>query len=45
MHPSGRERKKAGVSFKEGVCEECGNFDLLYKIDNRTICEDCMDAM
>lgn len=39
------ERRKAGVSFKEGICEECGNFDLLYKVDSRAICEDCMDAM
>lgn len=39
------KRRKEGVSFKDGVCEECGNFDLLYKVDNRTMCEDCRDAM
>lgn len=39
------KRRKVGESFVEGTCEECGNFDLLYKVDNRTICEDCRDAM
>jgi CBS domain-containing protein len=39
------KRRKAGESFIEGVCEECGNFNLLYKIDNQMICEDCRDEM
>jgi CBS domain-containing protein len=38
-------RLKAGESFREGPCEECGNFNLLYKIDNQMICEDCRDEM
>lgn len=29
----------------EGVCEECGETDLLYKIDGRIICESCMNDM
>jgi len=33
------------VSSKEGICEECGNYDMLYRIDNRLICEGCKDAM
>jgi CBS domain-containing protein len=39
------KRRKAGESFKEGTCEECGNFGIIYKVDSRTICEDCKDAM
>jgi CBS domain-containing protein len=31
--------------LREGVCEECGNFELLYKQDGRLICEDCRDSM
>ena len=30
---------------KEGMCEECGNFDVLYKVDNRLLCEPCREAM
>ena len=30
---------------KEGVCEECGSFDLLYSIDNKLVCESCADAV
>jgi signal-transduction protein with cAMP-binding, CBS, and nucleotidyltransferase domain len=39
------KRRKAGEAFSEGLCEECGNFNLLYKIDSRMICEDCRDEM
>lgn len=39
------KRRKANESFKEGLCEECGNFDIVYKIDNRMICESCRDSM
>lgn len=39
------KRRKAGETFKEGLCEECGNFSLLYKIDDRMMCESCRDAM
>lgn len=31
--------------YKEGMCEECGNFDVLYKVDNRLLCEPCREAM
>lgn len=31
--------------FKDGMCEECGNFDLVSKIDGRLLCEACIDAM
>lgn len=39
------KRRKIGEAFKEGLCEECANFGILYKVDNRMICEDCRDAM
>lgn len=26
---------------KEGACQECGAFDLLYKVGNRYLCQDC----
>ena len=39
------ERKRTGESFKEGLCEECGNFDILYNEDSRLICESCRNAM
>lgn len=32
-------------SLRQGFCEECGNYDWMYKVDNRVICESCMDAM
>ena len=39
------KRKQIGESFKEGICEECGNYDILYNQDGRLICESCRDAM
>ncbi len=38
-------RRKAGEAFVEGPCEECGNFGLLYPVDNRRICDSCRDSM
>ena len=38
-------RKKSRESFREGICEECGNFDILYRVDNQLICESCSEAM
>lgn len=39
------KKRRAGEDFTEGLCEECGNYNLLYSVDNRMICEDCRDAM
>jgi CBS domain-containing protein len=35
--------KRIGMreKFKEGVCQECGNHGLIYKIDGNWICESC----
>lgn len=38
-------RLKGERWFKDGVCEECGNFDILYKIDNKLMCLACKDEM
>jgi CBS domain-containing protein len=32
-------------SLRQGLCEECGNYDWLYKVDGRVMCESCMDEM
>lgn len=39
------KRIKKGEPFREGICEECGNFDIVYKQDGRVICESCRDVM
>ncbi len=39
------QRVKSGEKFREGVCEECGNFDILYEVDGELICEGCREAM
>ena len=40
-----RKKSKSEASgeawSKEGECEECGLFGILYTIDGRSICEDC----
>jgi len=30
-------------NIQEGVCEECENFDLLYDVDGKMICERCKE--
>ncbi|MFA5992830.1 MAG: CBS domain-containing protein [Candidatus Pacearchaeota archaeon] len=41
------QRSKSAMSgiFNEAPCEECGNYDLLSKIDGRYLCEACRDSM
>ncbi len=39
------KRAKSGKNIKEGICEECGNYGFLFKIDNRVLCQSCRDAM
>lgn len=38
-------KRKAGEEFIDGICQECGRFSLLYKVDNRRICDGCRDSM
>jgi len=39
------KRIKKGENFREGVCEECGTFDILYNVDGQLICESCRESM
>lgn len=38
-------RMKGSKWTKEGICEECGDFSLLYKTDERLLCEPCREGM
>src|SRR3989344_3753333 len=37
--------KGAGKRIEEDMCEECGNYDLVSKIDSRLLCESCREEM
>lgn len=39
------KRKQKGEFFKEGICEQCGNFDIIYNQDGQLICETCRQKM
>ncbi len=40
------KRKKTKLTrIKEGVCEECGTFGILYRENGELICDSCRDAM
>ncbi|MFA5174548.1 MAG: CBS domain-containing protein [Candidatus Pacearchaeota archaeon] len=39
------KRKKQRKQFSEGICEECGNYNLLYAQDGKLMCEDCIEEM
>ena len=39
------KRAKTQEPFREGPCEECANYDILYNEDGRLICESCRDSM
>jgi len=39
------KRLKKSKEVKEGVCEECGNMDVLYRVHGNLICENCRDSM
>jgi len=38
-------RKEIGRPFRIGICEECGNEDMLYKVEGVLLCESCSDKM
>ena len=42
-----RKKRKAEAEgelwSKEGECEECGAYGVLYNVDGRMLCEDCKD--
>lgn len=31
--------------ISDGICEECGETDILYKVDGRIVCESCMSDL
>ena len=44
-HAEKLKRKEQSEPFHEGICEECGNFDILYEQDGILMCDDCREAM
>jgi len=36
---------ETGLWTEEGECQECGNFDVLYNVDGRMLCEDCKEEI
>tara|TARA_Y100000310_G_C20630562_1_gene788391 strand:+ start:1025 stop:1579 length:555 start_codon:yes stop_codon:yes gene_type:complete len=36
------EKEKLGRSGREGICEECGNQDILVKHNGMLVCENCV---
>jgi CBS domain-containing protein len=39
------QRAKGSNPTQEGMCEECGNYDILYETDNGMVCEVCKHSM
>jgi len=39
------KRAKSREQFHEGLCEECGNYDMLYEAEGKLVCEECRDEM
>ena len=39
------ERIKAKPTSSEGICEECGNTDRLYRVHGMLICESCKNSI
>lgn len=37
------KRVEKAKQIREGICEECGNYDVLYKVHGNLICESCKD--
>jgi len=40
--PVEKSKDKEPEAVKEGICEECGNIDILYLEDGKLICDSCM---
>jgi len=39
------KRFQKAKQVNDGICEECGNYDVLYKINGSLICEGCKENM
>ena len=38
------QKAKEKMLSEEGICEECGNHDVLYKVNGMLICESCKNS-
>lgn len=38
------EKAREREPIREGICEECGNQDLLYRVNGSLICESCRNS-
>ena len=43
--PNKLKRLQKAKSRKEGVCEECGNYDILSMVHGNLICENCKESI
>lgn len=39
------KKAKGQETFKEGICEECGNHGMLYRFNGQLVCENCRDRI
>lgn len=39
------QRVKKAKLINEGICEECGNYDILFKVHGNLLCESCKDKI
>lgn len=39
------KKAKTRESMHEGICEECGNQDILYRVHGMLVCESCKDSL
>lgn len=39
-----KERNFEELSSQEGICEECGNHEILYRHEGMLLCESCRDS-
>jgi signal-transduction protein with cAMP-binding, CBS, and nucleotidyltransferase domain len=43
--PLNKKNEKEPEAVKEGLCDECGNSEILYLVDGRLICESCKEEL
>jgi len=39
------KKAKERIFMHEGVCEDCGNEEVLYRVDGKLLCEECKNLM
>ena len=40
--PLEKDKEKEPEAIREGICDECENYDILYYCDGKLMCEGCM---